>query len=268
MKKILITILFTLFLSCSITENVNLEECEISKKKTILPAGFTTPWVITEIEKKMNEFGYQSQRLDVLNESYLKTFYSYIMLELYKRTLEYTVIKEKKYPSISSNLNIKNIEKGDILLTVNRNPSLMALDNENTVHHALLCTIKPTSENDQVFITSDIGDEQTLQVKMVSLGYINSSDDTVIVLRLYKKNVETIEKVIDFAIKQIGKPYNTNFTNKWDVHSYYCSQLVWRSYYEAGIDIDSNSSSYNDYGLVLASDIYRSSELYIVDYSN
>lgn len=260
--------LITLFLSCSITENVNLDESEISKKKTILPAGFATPWVITEIEKKMNEFGYKSQRLDALNESYLKTFYSYIMLEIYKRTIEFTVIREEKYPAISSNLDIKNIEKGDVLLTVNRNPSLMALDNEDTVHHALLCTAKPASENDQVFITSDIGDDQSLQVKMVSLGYINSSDDTVIVLRLYKNNVETIEKAIDFAIRQIGKPYNINFTNKWDVHSYYCSQLVWRSYYEAGIDIDNNSLSYNDYGLVLASDIYRSSELYIVDYSN
>jgi len=38
------------------------------------------------------------------------------------------------------------------------------------------------------------------------------------------------------------KPYNWNFWDKWRTDKYYCSQLVWRGYWEAGTDIDSDWS--------------------------
>lgn len=37
------------------------------------------------------------------------------------------------------------------------------------------------------------------------------------------------EKATDFAIEQIGKPYNWNFLWKHDMSKFYCSQLVWQS---------------------------------------
>ena len=45
-----------------------------------------------------------------------------------------------------------------------------------------------------------------------------------------------------FAQDQIDKLYNKVFVNKWRTDKYYCSQLVWRAYYEADVDIDSNWS--------------------------
>lgn len=42
------------------------------------------------------------------------------------------------------------------------------------------------------------------------------------------------------ALTHIGKPYNWNFANKWDMAAFYCSSLVWRCYYDAGWDIDLN----------------------------
>jgi uncharacterized protein YycO len=41
-----------------------------------------------------------------------------------------------------------------------------------------------------------------------------------------------------FARGQIGKPYNLNFFNKTTTSSYYCSQLVWRAWYNQGYDLD------------------------------
>lgn len=45
-----------------------------------------------------------------------------------------------------------------------------------------------------------------------------------------------------FAEDQIGKPYNWAIQNKWRMDAYYCSQLVWRAYYDCSIDLDSQWS--------------------------
>lgn len=45
-----------------------------------------------------------------------------------------------------------------------------------------------------------------------------------------------------YASDQLNKPYNSwgvwNWS-KWETNEFYCSQLVWRAWYERGIDIDS-----------------------------
>ncbi|MFC7441124.1 YiiX/YebB-like N1pC/P60 family cysteine hydrolase [Laceyella putida] len=38
--------------------------------------------------------------------------------------------------------------------------------------------------------------------------------------------------------QQIGKPYNYNFFNVTTTSSFYCSQLVWRAYYNRGYDLN------------------------------
>lgn len=53
-----------------------------------------------------------------------------------------------------------------------------------------------------------------------------------------------------YALFQQEKPYNYNIGYKEDTTKFYCSSLVWRSYYTFGVDIDSNGG-----GEVLPDDI-------------
>ncbi|MBA4600985.1 YiiX/YebB-like N1pC/P60 family cysteine hydrolase [Thermoactinomyces mirandus] len=41
-----------------------------------------------------------------------------------------------------------------------------------------------------------------------------------------------------YARAQIGKPYNYNFFNIETTSSFYCSQLVWRAFYNRGFDLN------------------------------
>lgn len=52
------------------------------------------------------------------------------------------------------------------------------------------------------------------------------------------------------------KPYNWDFWHKERTDSFYCSSLIWRAYYDAGMDID-----YDGGGLVTPDDIARSPNL-------
>lgn len=40
-----------------------------------------------------------------------------------------------------------------------------------------------------------------------------------------------------------GKPYNYNYCDKVATDAFYCSQLVWREYFDYGVDLDSNYTS-------------------------
>ncbi len=60
---------------------------------------------------------------------------------------------------------------------------------------------------------------------------------------VYRVDVEdeVKEAAVEFALEQVGKPFNMFWVNK-RVHgsSYYCSELVWASYKVNGICIDAN----------------------------
>lgn len=45
-----------------------------------------------------------------------------------------------------------------------------------------------------------------------------------------------------YAQIQVGDPYNYNFFNVWTESKFYCSQLVWRAWYNQGYDIDGLSN--------------------------
>lgn len=51
------------------------------------------------------------------------------------------------------------------------------------------------------------------------------------------------EQAVDYASSKIGSSYNYNFLNKWNTDKFYCSQLVWRSYMEQGIDLDKDGGN-------------------------
>lgn len=49
-------------------------------------------------------------------------------------------------------------------------------------------------------------------------------------------------RAVSYARDQLGEPYNHNLLNKWKVNKWYCSQLVWRAYWEQGIDLEWDNS--------------------------
>lgn len=66
----------------------------------------------------------------------------------------------------------------------------------------------------------------------------------------------------DYAESKIGTPYSTKFNEKDLTNQFYCSSLVWRSWYQQGKDLDSMSL----YGVwrnsVMPIEIFKSDELY------
>lgn len=65
-----------------------------------------------------------------------------------------------------------------------------------------------------------------------------------------------------YAEQQIGKPYNLNFFWKTRTDSFYCSQLVWRAWYNQGYDIDYDT---ND-NIVSPAELVKSARTYTFYY--
>jgi hypothetical protein len=73
-------------------------------------------------------------------------------------------------------------------------------------------------------------------------------------LRLSLTEEEHIrQSVADFCLDHVGKPYNTNFLNLVTNEAFYCSQLIYLAYRQAGINLGirpirtfSESSDLND----------------------
>ncbi|HOV14770.1 MAG TPA: YiiX/YebB-like N1pC/P60 family cysteine hydrolase [Spirochaetota bacterium] len=238
---------------------------ETDKKKELFPDAYKKSWLITEMQKDFEFVGAGNQSITEMAKNYKNAVTTGILLKLAKRSIDYEAIKKDKYADLSCDIDFTGIKKGDVLLTLTRNPALMACDGEDVPHHALLCIADPTSDDSNVFITTN--GLVKPDVSLYPLSFLKKNDDIIIVLRLYNPDVEIINKIVDFAMQQLGKTYNMYFTDKMTTEKFYCTQLVWRAYKEAGVDIDSNGNKFYDYGLVLASDIYKSPYLYIVKYS-
>ncbi|MBU3160052.1 hydrolase [Clostridium frigoris] len=61
----------------------------------------------------------------------------------------------------------------------------------------------------------------------------------ILVLRP-KTNEETIKGAIEYGHTQLNKHFNFDFFNKTTTDRFYCSQFVWRCYFNNGIDLDRN----------------------------
>jgi hypothetical protein len=246
--------------------NDNDLKLEFEKKFNLFPNAYKKSWLIEEIQKDLNFIG--KDGLDIFNipEIHKKVVTAGILIKVAKRELTFQKIYDQKYQNINSKITYDGIKKGDIILSVTRNPILMGLDSEDIVHHALLCVEDPMSDSSKVFLTTNGLYEP--EVALYGLSQLQDYDDQVVVMRVHNADEALINKAVEFGLAQIGKDYNMYFTDKMATDKFYCNQLVWRAYYEAGIDIDCNSEKYYDYGLVLASDIYKSPYLYVVKYSD
>lgn len=249
------------------------EKTEFLEKVEALAAAYTkegdeyypnTPSILLEAEKIFAEVGMTGKRIDEIPDAVKKVVTENIFMRLNNRLPEFTALKNEKYSDCTNDLTYQGIQKGDIILSITHNDLLMAIDGENVVHHATLCVKTPESNEDATFITIEgVGEN----VAYFSLNDIRNNDDAAYVMRCKNITDEQINTIAEFAESQLGKPYNTNFTNKEDEESFYCTSLVWQAYRAAGIQIDFNHEEVNDYGIVLASDIYKSSNLKLVKYS-
>jgi len=70
-----------------------------------------------------------------------------------------------------------------------------------------------------------------------------------------------MQAAIDFALKQKGKPYDKNWTQKNsnpDSSSWYCSELVWAAYYNQGVNLEYTPDPY----VVSPKELYNSTLTY------
>ena len=67
--------------------------------------------------------------------------------------------------------------------------------------------------------------------------------------KIITSNEEQRINAINFALGQIGKPYNAREAKNqsFDSKAGYCSELVWAAYYNQGIDIDKNACNFPYY---------------------
>lgn len=61
----------------------------------------------------------------------------------------------------------------------------------------------------------------------------------ILVLRP-KTNEETIKGAIEYGHTKLNTHFNFDFFNKTRTDKFYCSQFVWRSYFNNGLDLDRN----------------------------
>ncbi|AGK96278.1 YiiX/YebB-like N1pC/P60 family cysteine hydrolase [Clostridium pasteurianum] len=55
-----------------------------------------------------------------------------------------------------------------------------------------------------------------------------------------KTNEETIKGAIEYGHTKINTPFNYDLFNKTTTDKFYCSQFVWRCYFNNGLDLDRN----------------------------
>lgn len=93
--------------------------------------------------------------------------------------------------------------------------------------------------------------------------------DNLAILRAKNISLSTINKVIEFATKQVNKPYDIwsiwRLTKQLDPpqdhpgYGYYCTELVWASYFSQGIDLD-----INHFGMINPMEIYMNNKLSLI----
>jgi uncharacterized protein YycO len=104
------------------------------------------------------------------------------------------------------------------------------------------------------------------EVRLVTLSDFLKRYDEVAVLRV-KTTDDIREKAVQFALQQLGKPYDWMwFTKEVYGDSYYCSELVWASYKAVGgPDLDANPGFTLEYLYGVApQEIYDDDDTYVI----
>lgn len=118
---------------------------------------------------------------------------------------------------------------GDIIVTLMLNSSSSGI-----AGHAAI-----VSRNDDVTIESYSKSFSPKRIHGVA-EYTNNwnIEPGTLLLRVVNAKDHHYTVASTYAEAQIGKPYNGNFFNKNRTDQFYCSQLVWRAWLNAGFDIE------------------------------
>lgn len=154
-----------------------------------------------------------------------------------------------------SNL-LKYVKKGDII----HDPIGAQILWVNSGHSAIVEGIfhDPTYNQDYIRLIESNPEPGVARGLLSPSRY---TDSQMTVLRVSGATQEQIDDAVDFAVSQLDKNYSLTPFNKGSSSTktgWYCSELVWASYYNQGIGLDpSNNSNNGDF--VWPSEIYESS---------
>lgn len=96
-------------------------------------------------------------------------------------------------------------------------------------------------------------------VQYYTNNWANSSG--ALLVRPYGATSSQYNTAVAYSNTHVGKPYNWNFFNKTTTSSFYCSQLVWLAWLDAGIDVEAGSFPN---GIIAPADLVNSSNTYVV----
>ncbi|MBP5450402.1 MAG: hypothetical protein J6Y01_09845 [Spirochaetales bacterium] len=260
----LFTIIIISLISCQIAENQTTALEESSIKEQLCPAAYEPAWAIKTVSQMFEDVGYGRTSMTDMPQNIWTSVVTQLFVRLGIREKEFAKIRDEKYSDCSNDITLDGIRRGDVLLSVTHNAMLMAPSGEGDLIHATLCISDPTVDNDMAFLSIQRMDGV---VEILPLTDLRKNASQVIVMRYESITDEQIDTIVSYCKQQLGKPYNMNFTNKWETNSFYCTQLIWRAFYEAGLQIDFDHEVYNDYGVVFARDIFKCDKMKVIKWS-
>lgn len=145
---------------------------------------------------------------------------------------------------------------GDIIVNTSLNIPSSSIGIPFIGHAAIVSNIARTTIESWPKVNSPIGVDG---VQKYDNNWANISKSKL--LRPVGANISQYEQAATYAENQVGKPYNWNFVNKKTTDSFYCSQLVWLAWLDAGIDCEAGSFPN---AVIAPADLVNSKNTYIV----
>ncbi len=244
---------------------------EVDKKSMINSEAFKKEWVIDRINYWINYYDFSKVGYHSLSDLYKNLIFDKVYFDIDKLASQALIqFPEEDYFKNKSDISLlSTLKKGDVILTRSNYYMNILLSSRYSFHHAMLVVTEPTTNTDDCIITSY---PANYTAKLSNVCLVNIDDlrieEFIVVLRFYNLEQEKIDEVVEYAMSQIGKPYNNDYIIKSKEDSFYCSQIVYKSYLSVGLDIDSNTTSWDDHGIVHPNDIYKSPYLRVIKYGN
>lgn len=150
---------------------------------------------------------------------------------------------------------LQNVKKGDVIYEANGGFGI-------TGHAAIVEGKFYDSIQKQYYIRI---------IEAIDVGVVRSVldderliDKAAYVCRVPEADSTQIDNAVDFSLSQLGKKYALDFAKDYSANEkdWYCSELVWASYYNQGINIET-TGFYNEPGIT-PRDIKNSSKIAFV----
>ncbi|GAB6976854.1 YiiX/YebB-like N1pC/P60 family cysteine hydrolase [Prevotella falsenii] len=143
---------------------------------------------------------------------------------------------EKKL--LAAYIDTMSLRNGDLIFREGRSVEstfITTLDSSNYSHVGLLC------KHDGAWkVVHAVPGESDNNVDTVKIEPINAylHPDRCAKAKVFRVSCEpyVAQKAVQYALKKVGVPFDDDF-NTADTTKFYCTELVWKAYFHAGIDI-------------------------------